>query len=253
MPDQGSSALTKPELLKIREAASLLHVSEVSLRRWTNDGKLPCFRVGGRKERRFKRADLEAFLNRDAGRDAIIQPENKVMIEDIAIKRGAHLCSFYKSDLGRLKMSVAFLASGLRAQECCFLIASQKAEHYILEHLRAVFPDLDAALQSDQLVLSNGAPSGDEMYQGLEQGFTRALSRGFSAMRLVGDMAWSLEQGVSGDERMAFEQRYNPALAHRFPIVSLCLYDCRLFSGAGIHEALVCHEDTFTYPLSRFV
>ena len=253
MPDQTPSVDTNPDLLNIREAASLLHVSEVSLRRWTNDGKLPCFRVGGRKERRFKRADLEAFLNRDAGQDAITQPDTKVMIEDIAIKRGAHLCSFYKSDLGRLKMSVAFLASGLRAQECCFLIASQTAEHHILKHLRAVFPDLDTALHSDHLVLSNGAPSGDEMYRGLEQGFTRALSRGFSAMRLVGDMAWSLEQGVDGDDLMAFEQRYNHDLAHRFPIVSLCLYDSRLFNGAVIHEALVCHEDTFNYPLSRFV
>ncbi|HVH08770.1 MAG TPA: helix-turn-helix domain-containing protein, partial [Gemmatimonadales bacterium] len=50
------------DLLDIREAAALLGVSATSLRRWTNGGRLPCFRLGGRRERRFRRADLLAFL-----------------------------------------------------------------------------------------------------------------------------------------------------------------------------------------------
>src|SRR5258708_6028007 len=52
----------KPELLDIRQAAALLQVSAASLRRWTNAGLLASFRVGGRRERRFRRADLLAFL-----------------------------------------------------------------------------------------------------------------------------------------------------------------------------------------------
>src|SRR5258706_7304685 len=54
------------ELLDIREAAALLRVSETSLRRWTNAGRLPCLRVGGRRERRFRRGDLLAFLSGEA-------------------------------------------------------------------------------------------------------------------------------------------------------------------------------------------
>ncbi|OLC08841.1 MAG: hypothetical protein AUH41_07175 [Gemmatimonadetes bacterium 13_1_40CM_66_11] len=50
------------DLLDIKEAAAFLRVSETSLRRWTNAGRLRCFRIGGRRERRFRRADLEAFL-----------------------------------------------------------------------------------------------------------------------------------------------------------------------------------------------
>ncbi len=41
------------ELLDINQAATLLKVSETSLRRWTNAGVLPCLRVGLRRERRF--------------------------------------------------------------------------------------------------------------------------------------------------------------------------------------------------------
>ena len=54
------------ELLDIAQAAALLQVSEASLRRWTNRGRLPCLRIGGRRERRFRQADLMAFLEPDA-------------------------------------------------------------------------------------------------------------------------------------------------------------------------------------------
>src|SRR2546421_6850520 len=62
----------EPELLDIAQAAALLHVSPMSLRRWTNSGRLPCFRVGGGREGRFRRRDLLALLERtdDPTRDA---------------------------------------------------------------------------------------------------------------------------------------------------------------------------------------
>src|SRR2546430_13802026 len=54
----------EPDLLDIAQAAAFLHVSPMSLRRWTNSGRLSCFRVGGRRERRLPRADLLALLER---------------------------------------------------------------------------------------------------------------------------------------------------------------------------------------------
>jgi len=52
----------KQRFLTITEASEFLQVSETSLRRWTNSGKLRCFRVGGRSERRFLKEDLLAFM-----------------------------------------------------------------------------------------------------------------------------------------------------------------------------------------------
>src|SRR5207245_2886205 len=48
------------DLLDIREAAAFLRVSETSLRRWTNAGRLPCLRIGGRRERRLVAAEYHA-------------------------------------------------------------------------------------------------------------------------------------------------------------------------------------------------
>jgi excisionase family DNA binding protein len=50
------------DLLDIKQAARFLQVSETSLRRWTNAGRLACHRVGRKRERRFRRADLLAFM-----------------------------------------------------------------------------------------------------------------------------------------------------------------------------------------------
>ena len=52
-------------LLNTRQAAEILNVSEVSIRRWTTAGTLACVRVGAKRERRFRREDLFAFLQSD--------------------------------------------------------------------------------------------------------------------------------------------------------------------------------------------
>lgn len=46
-------------IMKIDEAAEFLGVSDTSVRRWTNDGSLKCFRLNG--SRRFFENDLEQF------------------------------------------------------------------------------------------------------------------------------------------------------------------------------------------------
>src|SRR5271165_2161323 len=54
-------------LMTIEDAADYLSVSKISLRRWTNSGRLRCSRVGVRGERRFSKADLQEFLAAKSG------------------------------------------------------------------------------------------------------------------------------------------------------------------------------------------
>src|SRR5207247_2395297 len=98
------------ELLDIAQAAALLRVSEASLRRWTNGGRLPCRRIGGRRERRFRRADLMAFLEGDAGETP-----------------ARHVCAFYASDLGRTRQAADLIGKRLDAGSVCILTAQRRA------------------------------------------------------------------------------------------------------------------------------
>lgn len=50
-------------LLTISDAATLLNVSKATIRRWTNEGRLKCSRIGARDERRFRETDLIEFID----------------------------------------------------------------------------------------------------------------------------------------------------------------------------------------------
>ena len=54
MADQG--------LMTLDEAAAYLGVAKITLRRWTRKGDLPCVRIGKRGDRRFRREDLDAYI-----------------------------------------------------------------------------------------------------------------------------------------------------------------------------------------------
>jgi excisionase family DNA binding protein len=57
-------------LLNVREAARFLRVSETSIRRWSDSGKLKCYRVGVARHRRFSMRDLKEFLQSGDASDA---------------------------------------------------------------------------------------------------------------------------------------------------------------------------------------
>lgn len=246
------------QLLNIKQAAGLLNVSEISLRRWTDSGRLRCYRLGGRRERRFQRDDLLAFMEGSKGREADVSAAPPgaaagVTIEGLPVAYGNHLCSLYETDLGRIKLSVPFLVEGLRSGDRCFLIAGSQAQAHILEHVASVYADLQQALASGRLVPCDGRSTGQEMLDFLESRFVLATRSGSQNLRVLGDMAWAIASGISMAELMQFEMHYNHSLARRFAVVSLCQYDTREFAGTTILNALRQHEDTFKFPLNRFI
>ena len=50
-------------MLKANEVAHLLNVHINTVRRWSNQNILKAYRVGPRGDRRFKKEDVENFLN----------------------------------------------------------------------------------------------------------------------------------------------------------------------------------------------
>jgi excisionase family DNA binding protein len=105
------------KLLNTEEAARFLRVSEASIRRWSDAGLLPVRRIGGRRERRFREADLIQYLGAGlppAGAQAGAGPAT-VNVGGIALPLHSHLATFYNTDTGRLRLTIPFLADGIRA------------------------------------------------------------------------------------------------------------------------------------------
>jgi excisionase family DNA binding protein len=57
----GSRILPDNQMLTVAEASRLLHVHGNTLRRWNEQGILPCYRVGARGDRRYRLTDLLDF------------------------------------------------------------------------------------------------------------------------------------------------------------------------------------------------
>lgn len=52
-----------PELLSLAQASEILKAHPNSLRKWDREGRLKAVRFGERGDRRYRREDLEKFIN----------------------------------------------------------------------------------------------------------------------------------------------------------------------------------------------
>lgn len=240
------------ELLTIEQAARFLSVSETSLRRWTNAGSLPCLRVGGRRERRFRREDLLAFLEKQGAGAAAAAPPRQVRVGDLAMNVGTHLCGLYGSDLGGVKQAASFLADGLHPGSVCLLAAEPGVRDSVMAHLRAAVPSLREEMASGRLVLSRYSATGRAQLEYWETQLIAATKKGAKSVRVVGDVSGLLRH-ISKQELIEYEESYEELIARRFPVVSLCQYDVRAFSSMAILNALKAHPDTFEYPVKTLL
>lgn len=227
------------ELLDIKEAAAFLHVSETSLRRWTNTGQLRCYRLGGRRERRFSRADLLSFLRgRDAG------------LGDAA----GHLCGLYASDAARVQQAVGFLSEDPGPHSLDLLVAAPDVREAVLVQLERDRPAVRDDVAAGRLVLSDYAESAAAQLEYWQTQLDAALHTGAQRLRIIGDVSGGrLARQAPFSAVLAYEQDYDRVIARRFPVTTLCLHDVRRLSGLDTAQLLRCHGDGFRYPVEHLV
>jgi transcriptional repressor of dcmA and dcmR len=80
----------------------------------------------------------------------------------------------------------------------------------------------------------------------------KAEAEGVESFRVVGDM-WGLRLKISSKEMVELERRFERRIVPRFPVVALCAYDARKFTGLELLDALKDHDDTFKFPMGRTI
>jgi transcriptional repressor of dcmA and dcmR len=243
------------KLLNTEEAARFLRVSEASIRRWSDAGLLSARRVGGRRERRFREADLIRYLGTGESTSGSheLAVNTGVTVGGVPLPPHTHLATFYNSDAGRLRLTIPFFADGIRAGQPCFLAAAGDVLVAYLNALRGEGVDVDSAIQNGRFVAVPGpGRSSKEALNFWEQHLWPELAGGQTLIRLVGEMSSVRKLFLSDAEMLSFEVDFN-VVAHRFPLVTLCQYDVREFDGETIFQALRAHPDVYSTHLGRLL
>src|SRR4051812_10714956 len=223
-----------PALLDIKEAAAFLRVSETSLRRWTNAGRLPCLRIGGRAERRFRQSDLEAFLGMTHQESS--RPPRR------------HFCGLYSSDLSRTRAAAAFLTAPIPADARCFLVAHPDVRRAVISEIErqrgSVGPSIRHDITVGRLVLTGYQRSVPRQLSYWREQMQDALAAGIARMTVVGDVSGGPLGTLPVAEVLEYEIEYDRSVGRPFPVTTLCQYDARTLSGVDAAGVLQCHDGT---------
>jgi transcriptional repressor of dcmA and dcmR len=244
------------ELLDIAQAAALLNVSETSLRRWTNSGRLPCLRVGLRRERRFRRGDLLAFLEDSASVNAsVAAAADKSVIcgpshGPATLPSGSHLCGLYASDSGRITLCVPFLLDGLLEGSVCFVAGLPRTRGQIINSLWKRRPSLRADIDAGRLIQVDYHRESRGQNKHWRSVLDETIARGAQSIRIVGDV-WGMRSRAPAASLVQYESDFDELIARNYPVLTLCSYDVRRFSGVEVLHALKGHRDNFRYPLEK--
>ncbi|MEW5855353.1 MAG: MEDS domain-containing protein [Myxococcota bacterium] len=164
------------------------------------------------------------------------------------LRPGDHVCLFYESQEEQRAWLVPFFREGLRRGEACVYIMDQHHRHDVAAALHAGGVDVRAEvrrgalslLTQDDTYLRGGRFDPGAMIT-LLQGATRdALRRGFTALRVTGEMTWSLG-GEPGCERLV---EYESLLNDIFPrskTLAICQYHRPRFPAELLLGALRTH------------
>ena len=222
-------------LLNVKEAAEFLNVSEMTIRRWTNQGSLKCYRVGGRRARRFKPEDLTAYLEgRPSATDSLATRSNN---SAISFPDGCHITHLSRCEDEALETDKSFIADGIgRGETICVVVPEDKCDRI-----------MDALRRNEAIARKMRVPGGLHVSRGMETPESQAnyildlATRSGGRFRVFGDMKWTKKKGWSAEEIFRLEDAVNRSARYGEGSL-LCQYALDSFSGAEIMNAIETHS-----------
>jgi excisionase family DNA binding protein len=248
MDDQGKQVVAP--LLTIADAATLLNVSKATIRRWTNEGRLTCSRIGARDERRFRKTDLIEFINQSLPGTAepCDVPANPLPSRDAA---SSHCC-IISNDVEEEWMTLGAEVLRSLGQGSHVLVIEDSDRRERLEMLLAENDlnkhELLAAhvlrcVSIENSYFLSGSMQWDRAVAFVESAILEAKARGFDKILIIGTGSWASD--FPGEDVLGELRKYELGLDQmlsRHPEASvLCPYAATQVSSHMIVQAFETH------------
>jgi PAS domain S-box-containing protein len=171
-----------------------------------------------------------------------------ILTETSKLLPGDHLCCIYETDVEHRAILTPYLRDGLERNEKVVYIVDARTADTVVDYLRQDGLDTQPFLEKGQLVIlsvaeaymRDGRFDPERMISLLRQETDRAMSEGYTALRVTGEMSWALK-GLPGSDRLI---EYESKLNNFFPgsgCIAVCQYDRRRFSPELLLQVLATH------------
>ena len=182
--------------------------------------------------------------------DRNASPLSVVFIEALhTLKPHDHLCLIYETEEEWYSAAISFIAGGLQRNEKCVYVVDTHTADQICIFLRGKEVDVDAALNSGQLAIlheteaytKDGVFDPDKMIALLIEETEKALSEGYSALRVTGEMSWALRGHPGSEALLEYEAKLNRDFFPYYPCVAICQYHRGMFDPAILRYVVMTH------------
>jgi hypothetical protein len=177
------------------------------------------------------------------------------MVEQVQL--GDHVCAFVDGTDDRLDVMAQSVVAGLAAGDRVMVFTEALLATAVLAGLEARGVPVDPARRTGQVqilpardaYLAAGRFEPHRALDSLVGHIDRAAAAGYPGLRLVGDMAWALDE-PAGTEQLAGYEAHVTRLYLDGRALGICLYDRRAF-GTDLLRQVACAHPTTSTPGSR--
>jgi two-component system, chemotaxis family, sensor kinase Cph1 len=164
------------------------------------------------------------------------------------LKQGEHLCSVHADTGEMLTQVVPYLKAGLLNGERCIYVADENSPETLINALRSWGVNAELEMNRGRLVFwtrqnyrQPGAFDLNIMLGFVRNTLDKALADGHNGIRLAVEMSWTINNGVSDDDLVRWEDFLNTISFPGSKVSFLCQYNSRLLSSPLLTKAIHVH------------
>lgn len=165
------------------------------------------------------------------------------------LRLGDHVCCLYESDHERLATLSSFVKQGGERREKIIHIVDELAPSITTFAAdvkrrcasgRGVEKEQLVVLTAQDVYLRDGVFNPEETLSFFRNETDRALSEGYSGLRVVSEMTWALRKRPGSEELIEFEAKLDAYLPHS-RCIAMCRWDLRSFPPIVLLYAMTTH------------
>ena len=236
--------INRMRLMSIKQAAEYLGVSKTSLRRWTNDGRLACVRVGSRQERRFRQEDLDRFVDyQDA-----VSPSRAGSTLTRRETTPGHVSTYFHNADEQWAMVRPYLEACAAGGRPLVYVCDDGREELVRSMVSALAPELDPGdedqvriVPASQVYVRSGHFDVQATLDFMHSAILAMRARGFTDGVITGETNWYMGRGSGVENFLEYEARLNGLLEDHPSVAVICQYDLSTMDGGVVFDSLFSH------------